>query len=374
MRRVLKRGGTVGIRAADAYGTPDRVRMLTMVRLSLSAVALFTALLVATNVIQVWQLLILTFLIAPIDVTGNTTSQTMIIDTVPRAELFSANALFSAAVNLALVLGPALAGLILAHAGIAYAFFFSTAMYVCSAIAASCIEVEQRRQDKSTTTVWADLKGGIQFVRHTPILQWLVLIGLSAIGVGVWFSLVPRFAKDVLEIGATGYGSILSARGAGGLVGVVLLLAANRVERLTVVLVGSYICFTLLVTLLCAVKFHRHSNGSRLWPGYHLCLVPKYAAYGLPNIGNRRHAGASHELIFPTRAAIDFWLAGRWRIIGLDWPATRYDQRCHTRFRCTYLGLRTFHRPACAESRPLNSVTSFFGNKNSEQTSQHSVG
>jgi predicted MFS family arabinose efflux permease len=227
----------------------ERRRIVVVVYLALSAVALFYAFLVTTEIIQIWQMFVMAFAIALMEVSARTASQTMIVDTVPREELFNANALFSAAVNLAVVVGPAIAGLILAHAGVSYTFAFSAAMFIASAVAASFVQVENRRQGKSTTTVWQDFKGGLRFVVETPALRWLLLVGLSVIAGGAWLALVPRYAKDVLEIGATGYGSILSARGAGGLVGVLLLLATGRVERLGAVLVGSFLCFTLLATL-----------------------------------------------------------------------------------------------------------------------------
>jgi MFS family permease len=227
----------------------ERRRMLMVVRLALSATALLTALLVGGDLIQVWHLLALAFVIAVLDVSGLTAGQTMIIDAVPRDELFNANALYSAALNLSLVLGPALAGLVLAHANASWAFVFSTLLYIGSALAVSRIHVEQAPRDTSATSVWSDLKGGVHFVRQSSVLQWLLLIGLSGIAVGVWSALVPRFARDLLESGATGYGAILSARGAGGLVGGILLLLAGRVQRIAVVLVGCMLTFALLVTI-----------------------------------------------------------------------------------------------------------------------------
>ena len=225
----------------------DRRRMLMLVRLALAATALLTALLVGGDLIQIWHLLALAFVIAVLDVSGLTAGQTMIIDAVPRDELFNANALFSAALNLALVLGPALVGVILAQADVSWAFGFSALLYIGSALAASRIHVGQQKRDTQATSVLLDLKDGMNFVRESSVLQWLLIVGLSGIAVGVWFALVPRFAKDVLESGATGYGAILSARGAGGLVGVLMLLMAGRVRHIAAVLVGSMVVFALLV-------------------------------------------------------------------------------------------------------------------------------
>ncbi len=225
----------------------ERRTMLIVLSLAMATVALLTALLIATGTIQIWHLLALAFIIAVLHVSRMTASQTMIVDIVPREQLFGANALFSAASNIALVIGPALAGIILANAGVEYAFYFSAFLFVMSAITAARIHIAPRERKQAMTSVWHDLLEGLRFVGQTPVLQWLLVLGISAVSVGAWLTLVPRYALDFLDSGATGYGAILSARGIGGLVGVLLLLAAGRVKRLGLILLGCAIGFSLLV-------------------------------------------------------------------------------------------------------------------------------
>lgn len=225
----------------------ERRAMLIVLTLSLSFVALLTALLVATDTVQLWHLLALAFVIALLNVSGSTVSQTMIADIVPRAQLFSANALYSASANLAIVVGPLLAGILLSRVGVEYAFYFSAFLYIGSALTLTRIRVEKRTQGKSVTSVWQDLKGGLHYVAQTAVLQWLLVLGLTVVAVGVWFALLPRFARDVLDSGATGYGAILSARGIGGLVGMITLIAAGRVKRLALVLMACSLGFATLV-------------------------------------------------------------------------------------------------------------------------------
>ncbi len=305
----------------------DRRRMLMLVRLALSATALLTALLVGGELIRIWHLLALAFVISVLDVSGLTAGQTMIIDAVPREELFNANALFSAALNLALVLGPALVGVILAQADVSWAFGFSALLYIGSALAASRIYVGQQQKESHATSVWFDLQEGVRFVRQTSVLQWLLIVGLSGIAVGVWFALVPRFAKDVLESGATGYGAILSARGrrSGGRA----YVAFGRTRTAHCRRAGG------LYGRLCApghvlrpVHIHAGGDGNRVWVGHRLRLVSSHAAHRVSVFGCGRHARAGDEPLFDAGPTFGLRLVHRRRAIGVDWAAVCHHELC----------------------------------------------
>jgi MFS family permease len=226
----------------------NRRNLLSTIRISLAAISLLTALLVATDIIRVWHLLLLAFVVAIFDVSGITAGQTLLADLVPKEERFGANALYSAANSLAIIIGPALIGVVIAWAGVELAFAISAVIFIAAAISVHQIEVPLRPARNAPTTVWEDLKGGIRYVAETPVLQWLLLLGFTAIAVGAWFALVPRFARDVLESGPTGYGTILSARGVGGLVGMLTLIAAGNVRQLAIVLLNCALAFAVLVT------------------------------------------------------------------------------------------------------------------------------
>ena len=225
----------------------ERRAVLVVLRLAMAFVALLTALLVMAGSVQLWHLMALAFVVAVLHVSGATANQTLIVDIVPREQLFGANALFSAATNFGTILGPALTGILLARLGVEYAFFFSTLLFVGGAMAAARIPAAPRTRSKIATSVWQDLVGGLRFVAQTPVLQWLLLLGLSAVAIGSWLTLVPRYSLDFLDSGATGYGTILSTRGIGGLVGVVTLIAAGRIKRLGPILLACALAFALLV-------------------------------------------------------------------------------------------------------------------------------
>jgi MFS family permease len=232
----------------------DRRRLLIAFELVLAAVALLTALMVATDVIRVWHLLTMAFVIALAGTSGATVSQSIVVDVVPREQLFAASVLHSASANLATMVGPALAGILMARLGIEYAFYLSAVFLVGAALTSARLRVARRTQAKPTTTIYQDLQSGLRHVARTPLLQWLLLLGLTAMAVGVWLALLPRFARDVVGVGAEGYGAILSARGLGGLIGMLTLIAVGRVRRLAMVLVACALAFATLAMLFIFSK------------------------------------------------------------------------------------------------------------------------
>jgi MFS family permease len=227
----------------------NRRTMLITIQLGLAVIALLTALLISSDLVRIWHLLALAFIISMLDVSGATASQTLIMDLVPRTHLFNANSVYTAANNLAIVMGPALTGVIIARAGIAYAFYFSVVLFVIAVLAVSRLRIVNPNAARTTTSIWQDLQEGVHYVAQTPVLRWILLLGLTVVAIGVWFALIPRYAKDVLDAGATGYGAILSARGVGGLIGMGTLIAVGNVRRLGRVLVACALAFAVLVLL-----------------------------------------------------------------------------------------------------------------------------
>ena len=227
----------------------NRRTMLIAIQLGLAAVALLTALLVTGELIRVWHLLALAFVISLLDVSGITAGQTMIMDIVPRSQLFSANALYTATNNLAIVVGPALTGILIARLSIDSAFYFSAGLFVLAVLMVSRLRVSGLDSVRTVTSIWQDFQEGVHYAVRTPVLRWILLLGLTVVAIGVWFALIPRYAKDVLDAGATGYGAILSARGVGGLIGMGTLIAAGNVRRLGRVLLACALAFAVLVLL-----------------------------------------------------------------------------------------------------------------------------
>ncbi len=227
----------------------DRKRMLVWTRLSLATLGLLTAFVVSTDVVAIWHLIVLASFTALAQTFGVTLNQTMMVDTVGRRQLFSANAMYGATFNLSMFGGPAIGGILIARVGVDAAFYLIAGLLVLAAIAASQIRVSRAVRAGERGSFMEDLKDGLRYISATPALRWLTVMSIMLAFGGIIQPLMPRYARDVLGAGAQGYGILLSAQGVGGLVGVVSLIIVSDVRSLAKIMVACTFAFAVLTVV-----------------------------------------------------------------------------------------------------------------------------
>src|SRR5262249_3956961 len=155
--------------------------------------------------------------------------------------LMNAIALNSAVFNAARVVGPAMAGLLVARYGAALAFFLNGLSFVAVVGALVMIRAEGRPRPHPNATMAADIREGIVYALRTPriilVLALLLPVSLFIMNFSV---LVPLFARDVLHQGAHGFGLLMAAMGTGSLAAAVGMAMAGRSRpRLRVILAAA---------------------------------------------------------------------------------------------------------------------------------------
>ncbi len=184
--------------------------------------------------------------------------QSLPADLVPRELLPNAIALNSMAFNGARVIGPALAGVIIAigasvlgstMGGIALNFALNAVSYLAviySLLAMDPGAIRSMPRDRPRAPVLRSLAEGLVFAGRSPTILWaLVLLGIvSTFGLNFRI-LLPLFAQDVLQLGADGYGVLYAATGLGSLIGA-LSLAYMRQRRALALMLGGAFLFGVL--------------------------------------------------------------------------------------------------------------------------------
>jgi MFS family permease len=235
--------GLFGGIAADVL--PKRLGLL-FTQGAASILALVLGLLVLLGHVEVWQVMVMAFLLGIVNAFDMPIRQSFVVEMVGRGDIATAVALNSAAFNAARVVGPAAAGLLIGVIGIAPLFLLNSASYLVVIAGYLMMDVGQlqtplrQHVDRSVRGIADTLVEGLRYVRATPV----VLLCISLIGVVSLFALNfpvfgPLVASEVLQGSADTYGFLMAAAGAGSLLSALMLAFGGRATLARVFLGGT---------------------------------------------------------------------------------------------------------------------------------------
>jgi MFS family permease len=175
--------------------------------------------------------------------------QSLFVELVGREDLLDAIALNSSGFNLARIIGPSIAGLVIANAGLAWCFAINALSYVAVLAGLFLIKLPAFTRVPSRLTPLQGLVQGIRYMRSTPAVSALMrLVAVFAILGVPYLVLMPVIARDVLGTGPGGYGVLLTFVGIGALTGALVLAArARRIRRGRLLVTSSYTFSVLLI-------------------------------------------------------------------------------------------------------------------------------
>jgi MFS family permease len=206
---------------ADAI---DRRHLLIAVQAFISLVGLLLTLLTATGHMPPALLLTLTFALGVGQALSLPAWAAVIPELVPRSHLQSAAALGSINVNVARSVGPAVAGLLVAQAGVAVVFALNAISYLIFALALVRWRPGNAKAVDVPEQFTSALRAGARYVRHSPVVRRLLLrASLFLVPGSALWALLPVVANRRLGMNASGYGVLLGALGVGAIFGGLLL-------------------------------------------------------------------------------------------------------------------------------------------------------
>ena len=207
----------------------DQRRLLLATQVGLSIFAGTLAILVQADAILFWQILLLAVLSGVANALASPAFQAIVPALVERSALGNAIALNSAQFNLARIIGPAIAGILIGIAGEAVSFWLNALSFVAVIVALVAIRMPTEGTiERSRAGLWANLGEGLNFVgQHRPLLALLLLSIAPAIFVLPYLALLPLFADD-LQIGAAGLGLLTASIGVGALIAALVVALRRR--------------------------------------------------------------------------------------------------------------------------------------------------
>jgi len=234
--------GLFGGLVADAV--PKRSALL-VTQTSAGILALILGLLDLANVVQVWQVFVLAGLLGLVNAFDMPIRQSFVVEMVGREDVVNAVALNSAVFNGARIIGPAVAGVLIAVVGIASCFLINAASYVAVVVGLLLMRTSEllpppvSALERSVRSVVDQLVEGLRYVRDTRA----TLLSIAVVGVvstvALNFAVVlPLLAQDVLHGGSETFGFLSASAGVGSLIGA-LVLAFGRPPTVRRLLFGA---------------------------------------------------------------------------------------------------------------------------------------
>jgi MFS family permease len=221
---------TVGGAFADRH---NRHRILVATQTTSMVLAFILAALALSHRVQVWHIFMLAALLGLVNAFDIPTRQAFVVELVGREDLINAIALNSSMFNGARIIGPSVAGVLVATVGEGWCFFANGISYLAVIIGLLLMTLQPRGRIHLPGSTLANIIEGFRYVGRTgPVRSLLFLLGLISLLGLPYMVLMPIFADQILHGGARGLGLLMGASGVGALIGALILAARSEVRGL----------------------------------------------------------------------------------------------------------------------------------------------
>lgn len=263
----------------------DARRVLIGVRAMLAGIAFLTAVLVSAGQIQLTHLLLYVLATLGLSAIDMPVGRTLMHRVVGTPRLLGATATQSLGMNVTNIVVPMSMGLLIGLAGSGAAFAVLAAGYLVATLLMLRVRVEAPAKGWQSRPL-ADLLAGLAYLKSTPAVAALVSLGFLLPLAGVYFAMVPVFARDVLGAGAGGLGLLVASFSAGSLTGSVQLVSrmqiggrGRKVALLSLLFGAGMIAFSQSgsLALSCAISFAMGLTAA-FWQNLLTALVQTVAA------------------------------------------------------------------------------------------------
>jgi MFS family permease len=200
----------------------DRVnkkKILLVTQNAFMLLAFLLAVLTHKGFITTWQIMVIALANGVVMAFDAPARQAMVVELVGKDNLLNAIALNSAAFNSARIIGPAVAGILIAAIGMSGCFYINGVSFLAVIFALGAIQLKGARRKTSDNHLWRDLWEGLEFIRRNEtILVLIAMVAVSSLFGIAYITLMPMFADQVLGVGSKGLGALMAASGAGALI------------------------------------------------------------------------------------------------------------------------------------------------------------
>lgn len=254
---------------ADRY---NRHRILIITQALAMVQALILAGLIMSKTVSIWHIVALTMFLGIINAFDAPARHAFVVEMVARREdLSNAIALNSLVFNAARLVGPSIAGILVALVGEGMCFFINGISYIAVIFALLSMRITPRMIRKEHEPIMRGFREGISYTAGHPVIRSIILLtGLTSLVGMSYVVLMPIFAKDVFHGSSSTLGFLMGASGLGALVGGFYLASRSSVKGLEKI--------TLLTTNIFGISLIAFSFSRILWLSM---VILAFAGFGM---------------------------------------------------------------------------------------------
>jgi len=224
--------------------------LLVATQMTLACQALLLALLVATGHVEYWHVAVLGLALGFANVVDQPARQSFVMELVGRADVSSAVALNSAGFNLARIVGPAVAGIVIARLGVAPTFFVNSLGFIGVIVTLLRMRGRGLPPGMARASIFEEIAEGVRYAAGTPRLRLAIgLVFVVSLCVFNFSVYVPLLAKNVLGLGAEGFGFLMASLGVGAVGGALTVGARAARPSVRSMLVSATLALSTLMAL-----------------------------------------------------------------------------------------------------------------------------
>jgi len=235
----------------------SRYRVLLITQVISLLQALILALLSLAGVIQIWHIVVLSIALGCVNAFDVPSRHSFVVEMVEKKEhLGNAIALNSMMFNGARLIGPSIAGLILATAGEGICFLINAVSYIFVVVSLLSMKIQKKKIIRKSGNVLNDMKEGFRYTfGFAPIKHLLILLGIVSLMGSSYQVLMPVFAKEILHGNSSTFGFLMGAAGVGALAGAIFLASRETLIKLGRIIPAASAMFGAGLVVLSFTKY-----------------------------------------------------------------------------------------------------------------------
>lgn len=235
-------GGAIADRA-------DRRLLFLVTEATMACLYFVVATLITAGIIQVWHIIVFAFVSGCVRAVDQPTRQAILPQLIPREDMVNAVGLANTVWQLSHLVGPAIAGMLIYLYGVGSTFYVGCLGFLVAVILVFLIRVNPETSMSGKKGLLREMLQGVNYIRNNELVYALIALSvLNGVFGMSYVTLMPVFARDILEVGSRGFGFLQTSGGAGSVVGALTVaFLARSGKQGWQTIIGALVFGTLLI-------------------------------------------------------------------------------------------------------------------------------